>query len=59
MLHRLEKGGTPSLGRTRDRVCRAHPNAGLRGLRAKPVRLPPGWKAPAVSLIAKHEERQR
>ena len=48
-----------SYGRTRDRAGRARANAGPRGLRVKPVPLPPGWRAPTGSLIAEHEERER
>ena len=57
MLPKLAKGGTPSLGRTRERVCRARGYAGPRGLRPKPVPLPPG-RAATGSLIAEHEERE-
>ena len=57
MLHRLPKGGTPSLGRARERVRRVRGYTGPRGLRPKPVPLPPG--APTGSLIAEHEERER
>jgi hypothetical protein len=57
MLHSLPKGGTRSRERAGERVCRARGYAGPRGLRPKPVPLPPG-RAATGSLIAEHEERE-